>query len=60
MNRVMFGIAGNREVALQTIVYARHGRELICESSLYVNPVNVLNILIKIPAGGKGNMRVDI
>jgi hypothetical protein len=44
-------------------VYARHGRELMgCPfdptqgkgSPLYVNPVNVLNTLAKVPADGKG------
>jgi hypothetical protein len=43
--------------------YARHGRELmVCPfdpsqgkgSPLYVNPVNILNILTKVLAEGKG------
>jgi len=47
---------------VQALVYARHGREFMGDlrpnsgqgSPLYVNPVNVLNILTKILAEGKG------
>jgi len=35
-------------------VYSRHGRELMGESPLYVNPVNIVNILTKILAEDKG------